>query len=246
MSRTKSFRFTIAVLRDFWYVSMMPTLDYSSAEGDRYHAGRHKEFFDNPLLARAMADFVRITYFAALKPGQSVLEIGSGLGTNLLSIKDTASVTAVEPSKLARDHSNSQGIKTLASLTELPPGATFDFILLRHVIEHLPEPQKMLLNVRPLLAPGGTLIVALPIEPATAPPDPGDIDHHLYSWTRQTISNLLRESGYAQVSTRLNYRNGRKLLMPVYKMCGAKMYVRSLQCLGRLRGLSEIVAEAKI
>ena len=223
----------------------MTTPNYSSAEGDAYHAARHKEFFENPLLTRAMADFVRLTYFADLKPGQRVLEIGAGLGTNLLGIKDIAKVTAVEPSKLAREHCQSLGIEALASLDELPKDTTFDYVLLRHVIEHVQDPRKMLLDAKPLLAPGGKLIVALPIEPIEAPPVPNDLDHHLYSWTRQTIHNLLRECGYREIETRLNYRNGRKLLLPVYRWFGAKAYARGLWALGRLRGLSEIVAEAK-
>jgi len=220
----------------------MPSVDYSSAEGDAYHAERHREFFENPLLTRAMSDFVRLTYFADLKPGARVLEIGSGLGTNLLAIKDIAQVTAIEPAKLAREHSIKLGIQTLESMEQLPAGAQFDVVLLRHIIEHLPDPRKMLLDVKPLLAPGGKLIIALPIESATAPPSTHDLDHHLYSWTRQTITNLLTDCGYRDVRTRLNYRNGRKLLLPLYRMFGAKTYVRGLQVLGRLRGLCEIVA----
>lgn len=224
----------------------MPSMDYSSADGDAYHAERHREFFENPLLARAMADFVRLTYFADLKAGESVLEIGAGLGTNLLAVKDIARVTAVEPSKLAREHCAAQGIPALESLPALPPGARFDRVLLRHVIEHLPEPRKMLLDAKTLLAPGGKLIVALPIESIEAAPDPRDIDHHLYSWTRQTIANLLQDCGYREIATRLNYRNGRKLLLPIYRVFGARTYARGLQALGRMRGLSEIVAEAFI
>src|SRR5258706_5893194 len=106
----------------------MTTPDYSSSEGDAYHAARHQEFFENPLLTRAMSDFVRLTYFADLKPGARVLEVGSGLGTNLLAIKDMAQVTAVEPAKLAREHSTKLGISTLASLEDLPAGATFDVV----------------------------------------------------------------------------------------------------------------------
>lgn len=223
----------------------MTTPDYSSAEGDAYHAGRHNEFFENPLLAKAMGDFVRITYFADLKPAQRVLEIGAGLGTNLLGIKDIAAVTAVEPSQLARDHCRSLGLEALASLDELPKGMAFDVVLLRHVIEHVQNPRKLLIEAMPLLAPGGKLIVALPIEPIEAAPNPQDIDHHLYSWTRQTIHNLLSDCGYRDIATRLNYRNGRKLLLPVYRLFGAKAYASALSALGRIRGLSEIVVEAK-
>ncbi|HLX60852.1 MAG TPA: class I SAM-dependent methyltransferase [Planctomycetota bacterium] len=224
----------------------MSSPDYSSAEGDAYHAERHKEFLDNPLLTKAMSEFARLTYFADLKPGARVLEIGAGLGTNLLAIKVTAKVTAVEPSKFAREHCAKIGIDSLASLDDVPADARFDCVLLRHVIEHLQEPRKMLLDAKRFLAQNGKLIVALPIEPIKAPPNPRDIDHHLYSWTRQTIHNLLLDCGYKNVATRLNYRNGRKVLLPVYRMFGAKAYARALKTLGCLRGLCEIVAEARL
>ena len=224
----------------------MTTPNYSSAEGDAYHAARHKEFFDNPLLTRAMADFVRITHFADLKSGQRVLEIGAGLGTNLLGIKDIAKVVAVEPAKLARDHCASLGMETFASTEELPDGSTFDFVMLRHVIEHVQDPRKMLLDAKRLLSAGGKLIVALPIEPITTAPDPEDLDHHLYSWTRQTIFNLLSDCGYREIETRLNYRNGRKLLLPIYRLLGAKAYANALYALGRMRGLCEIIVEASV
>ena len=223
----------------------MSTPDYSSAEGDAYHAARHKEFFENPLLTKAMSEFVRLTHFADLRAGQSVLEIGAGLGTNLLAVKDIARVTAVEPSNIAREHCAKLGIQAFASIDEAPPGDTFDYVLLRHVLEHLSEPRKMLIEVKRLLAPDGKLIVALPIEPIKAPPDPAEIDHHLYSWTRQTIHNLLNDCGYRDIRTWLNYRNGRKVLLPVYRWFGIKAYAGALRSLGRLRGLCEIVAEGK-
>src|SRR2546423_3852 len=119
----------------------MSTPDYSSAEGDAYHAARHKEFFENPLLTKAMSEFVRLTHFADLRAGQSVLEIGAGLGTNLLAIKDVARVTAIEPARLAREHCARLGVQTHASLDDLPQDARFDYVMLRHVLEHLQEPR---------------------------------------------------------------------------------------------------------
>src|SRR5580765_3303378 len=126
----------------------MSTPDYSSAEGDAYHAARHREFFENPQLTKAMSEFIRQTHFADLRSGQSVLEIGAGLGTNLLAITDIARVTAVEPAKLAREHCAKLGIQSLASLEELQVGAQFDYVMLRHVIEHLQEPRRMLMDVK--------------------------------------------------------------------------------------------------
>src|SRR5204863_8175544 len=99
------------------------------------------------------------------RAGQSGLEIGAGLGTNLLAIKDVARVTAIEPARLAREHCARLGVQTHASLDDLPQDARFDYVMLRHVLEHLQEPRKMLLDAKRLLAPAGKLIVAIPIEP---------------------------------------------------------------------------------
>lgn len=222
----------------------MSQLDYSSAEGDAYHAQRHREFLDDPLLTRAMSEFVRHTYFSDLKAGQRVLEIGAGLGTNLLAIKDFAKVTAVEPSAFAREQCRKQSIEAHASLDELNADERFDVVLLRHVIEHVPEPRALLIQAKSRIASGGKLIVAVPIEPIKPPPSPNDADYHLYSWTRQTLHNLLVDCGYNNVATRLNYRNGRRLLLPVYKMFGGSVYTRALQTFGWVRGLCEIIAEA--
>jgi SAM-dependent methyltransferase len=223
----------------------MSQVDYASAEGDAYHAARHKEFLENPTLTRAMAEFVRRTYFADLLPGQRVLEIGAGLGTNLLAIKALAHVSAIEPSAFARGECTKQGLAAFARPEDLPPDARFDRVLLRHVIEHVREPRALLLQAKALLAPDGKLLVAVPIEPIKAAPSPHDLDHHLYSWTRQTLQNLLCDCGFTRVETRLNYRNGRRLLLPVYRMFGGAAYTRALALFGRLRGLCEIVAEAR-
>ena len=95
------------------------------------------------------------------------------------------------------------------------------------------------------LAENGKLIVAVPIESIKAAPSPNDADHHLYSWTRQTLHNLLSNCGFSCIQTRLNYRNGRRLLLPIYKAFGGRAYTHALAVFGRLRGLCEIVAEAK-
>ncbi|MEI6232241.1 MAG: class I SAM-dependent methyltransferase [Planctomycetota bacterium] len=223
----------------------MKTPDYSSAEGDAYHAERHKEFIENPLLVKSVSEFVRLTYFADLVPGARVLEIGAGLGTNLLAIKSIARVTAVEPSPLARDHCRSLGIEAVATLADIPANSKFDIVLLRHVLEHVEDPRRMMLDAKSHLDSGGKIIVGIPVESITAEPNPNDIDYHLYSWTRQTIHNLLNDCGFIHIKTRLNYRNGRKMLLPLYRFFGAGAYVRAMQVLGRVRGLCEIVVEAK-
>ena len=224
----------------------MALIDYASADGDAYHRERHSEFLDNPTLTKAWAEFIHRVYFPKLPAGATLLEVGAGLGTNLLSVKAVADVYAVEPSPAARAECAKHGLRAFAKLTDLPVALRFDVILIRHVLEHVPDPRAMLLEVQPLLKPNGELILALPSEPPFAAPDPKDIDHHLYSWNRQTIANLLTDCGYTVVEARLNWRNGRRLFLPLYRMFGIGAYAFALRTLGWLRRYCEIVVVAKI
>jgi SAM-dependent methyltransferase len=219
-------------------------IDYAGPEGDAYHRERHKEFIESAELSEAWAAFVQLAYFPDIAPGVKFLEVGAGLGTNLLTLKNIADVYAVEPAKEARERCAASGIRTFASLSELPAAVRFDYVMLRHVLEHLPDPRKMLLEVQPLLANDGHLVVALPVESPRAEPNANDIDHHLYSWNRQTISNLLNDCGYRVVAARLNYRNGRRIFLPLYRWLGVRAYSAALRTLGWLRGYCEIVVVA--
>jgi ubiquinone/menaquinone biosynthesis C-methylase UbiE len=219
-------------------------IDYAGPEGDAYHRERHKEFIESAELSEAWAAYLQLTYFPKIASGAKFLEVGAGLGTNLLSLKNTVAVYAVEPSREARDRCAASGIHVVAELSDLPQGMRFDYVMLRHVLEHLPDPRKMLTEVQPLLAKGGQLFIALPVESPRAEPSANDIDHHLYSWNRQTISNLLKDCGYRVISARLNYRNGRRIFLPLYRWFGVRAYSLGLRTLGWLRRYCEIVVVA--
>jgi SAM-dependent methyltransferase len=223
----------------------MALIDYAGTEGDAYHRERHKEFFESPTLTEAWAAFIHRVYFPDLPKGATFLEVGAGLGTNLLSIKDIADVYAVEPAQAAREQCQKHGLRSFSKLQDLPAGLRFDYVMIRHVLEHVQDPRAMLLEVQTLLKPAGQLVIALPSEPAFAKPDPDDIDHHLYSWNRQTIANLLKDCGYTVVDARLNWRNGRRLFLPLYRMFGVRAYTFALRTLGWLRRYCEIVVVAK-
>lgn len=90
----------------------------------------------------------------------------------------------------------------------------FDFIRLRDVIEHLPDPFDNLVMIRKLLAPGGVALFVTPNEDglptrmrlllggtrdrvATVPPP-----HHLHGFTPQTLNRLLDRAGFIRLATR--------------------------------------------
>lgn len=100
------------------------------------------------------------------------------------------------------------------------PGDHYAFIRLRDVIEHLPNPREVLVEVRRLLAPGGVVLIATPnegslptraralvgvkkTEVATVVPP-----HHLHGFDPSTLRRILDAAGLATLdvatSTPLN------------------------------------------
>jgi len=225
----------------------MSLIDYASAEGDNYHHQRHpnlRSLLGDSVLRESWGAYARRVYFRELKSGQSVLEVGAGFGNNLLGVKKDAEVLAMEPARSAREYIQTLGMATAASLEEIPQAHQFDFILLRHVLEHVAEPYDFLKKLRGLLKPQGKLIVVVPAESPKLAPKAADTDHHLYSWNQRTLYNLLDSAGYTQVTVRLNWMNGRKVFVPLYRWFGAAAYHAALSCLGRIRQQFEVVAEA--
>lgn len=127
--------------------------------------------------------------------------------------------------------------------SDLPAGS-FDFVKLRDVIEHLPNPLEVLVKVREMLAPGGVLLLVTPNEGglatqarvalrrrrslvATVPPP-----HHLHSFAPGSLVRTMRRAGLEPRTTfttsptdwryvtshNLARAQGRPLLRPLWRV----------------------------
>jgi SAM-dependent methyltransferase len=100
------------------------------------------------------------------KPGDHLLEIGSGLGHLVGQLEKSFSTYAVDVnrwaltmSKLVAPHTALQ----IASAESLPfSGESFEVVIIKHVVEHLPYPEKALAEIGRISAPGGLLIFSTP------------------------------------------------------------------------------------
>jgi 2-polyprenyl-3-methyl-5-hydroxy-6-metoxy-1,4-benzoquinol methylase len=92
----------------------------------------------------------------------SLLDIGAGTG-DFLNIAEQKGwkINGVEPNKNARDLAASKNVILKETLKEFT-GNKFDVITLWHVLEHLPNLEDTIHKIENLLAPGGTLIIAVP------------------------------------------------------------------------------------
>lgn len=94
--------------------------------------------------------------------GKTILDVGAGTGDFLLAAKTKGwSVSGLEPNEQARALAKEKGISLVSSWQDLPQ-ASFDVITLWHVLEHLPNLENNIANIKSLLKPNGILIIAVP------------------------------------------------------------------------------------
>lgn len=105
-----------------------------------------------------------------LHPPGRLLEIGSGNGRLLhLARQDGWDVAGVELSPVLAERAGRQLGIDVATANVFEPGlgdrlgaGRFDAIVLRHVLEHLPDPLAAMAIFRTLLAPGGHVLLEFP------------------------------------------------------------------------------------
>jgi SAM-dependent methyltransferase len=98
--------------------------------------------------------------------GSRLLEIGSGLGHLVGQLEDSFQTVAADVNPWALKESRTVAPATFhAALAaeELPfADGTFGMVIIKHVVEHLPHPEKAIAEIGRVTAPGGTLILATP------------------------------------------------------------------------------------
>ncbi|WP_026727337.1 class I SAM-dependent methyltransferase [Flavobacterium denitrificans] len=91
-----------------------------------------------------------------------ILDIGAGTGDFLLTAKnDGWNVIGIEPSDRAKNIAKQKGISFVEEISELENNS-FDVITMWHVLEHVPNLENQIEELKRLLKPTGTLIVAVP------------------------------------------------------------------------------------
>ena len=98
--------------------------------------------------------------------GKRFLEIGSGLGHLVGQLEDSFETYGMDLNHWAVKESKSVVEKTAlqtASAEEIPfADGAFGVVIIKHIVEHLPDPEKTIAEIGRVTAPGGILILATP------------------------------------------------------------------------------------
>jgi len=98
--------------------------------------------------------------------GSRLLEIGSGLGHLVGQLEDSFQTCAADVNHWALTQSLNVAPHTLHDLSsaeELPfADGVFEMVIIKHVVEHLPDPERAITEIGRVTAPGGILILSTP------------------------------------------------------------------------------------
>jgi 2-polyprenyl-3-methyl-5-hydroxy-6-metoxy-1,4-benzoquinol methylase len=91
-----------------------------------------------------------------------ILDIGAGVGDFLLIAKNDGWQTiGIEPSDKAKNIAKKKGVSFVENLSELESNS-FDVITMWHVLEHVPDIENQIKELKRLIKPFGTVIIAVP------------------------------------------------------------------------------------
>jgi SAM-dependent methyltransferase len=82
------------------------------------------------------------------------------------------------------------------------PDEYVDMIISNNALEHTLQPLQELKGLYKKLRFGGRAVFVVPCESISYAYEPGDVNHHLYSWSPMCIGNLFSEAGFSVVESK--------------------------------------------
>lgn len=130
-----------------------------------------------------------------------LLDIGAGTGDFLVAAKANGwNVIGMEPSEKAKDIAAKKGITLIENTGKLQDNS-FDVITMWHVLEHVYDPKIQIKELKRLLKPTGTIVIAVPNFNSYDAKYYGefwaayDVPRHLWHFSKTSIDKLFDAQG---------------------------------------------------
>lgn len=145
-----------------------PSLDnlgkYYESEDYISHTDNKRSLFEKAYhLVKGIALKNKLNLINSLQQSKGhILDIGAGTGDFLFVAKENGwQITGIEPSDKAKSIAQKKGVSFVDTTSELN-SHSFDVITMWHVLEHVPDLDFQIKELKRLLKPSGSLIVAVP------------------------------------------------------------------------------------
>lgn len=144
-------------------------------------------------------NFLDFAFPNGLKKEDPVLEIGCFDGS-FLALFEGHPLWGVEPNKVGDIARDTYGVEVKPVYFEqgLYPDRSVGLVVMRHLIEHVPDPQALLATCKAVLKPHGALLIETPnIEHTLEHKVIGNFYHqHLQYFTKRSLCQLLAQNGW--------------------------------------------------
>ena len=137
--------------------SYYESVDYIS------HTDGNKSLFEKMYqFVKSIALKNKLKLINSQSPKGRILDIGAGVGDFLSVCKNDGWETiGIEPSDKAKNIARSKGVSFVENLSELE-NHSFDIITMWHVLEHVPNLEEQIAELKRLIKSNGTIIIAVP------------------------------------------------------------------------------------
>lgn len=209
-----------------------------NAIDSRYFDGAYHErvFQSDPYVQHVVATRRAKKLQPLISASDTVFEFGVGTALNLRYVT-CARKTGYDPGAVSEAQCAAQGIEFVRDMSELSD-RTFSVVLCHHVLEHVENPIDTLALLKRRVVTNGRLLLYVPFEHGRSFVR-GEPNMHLFSWTAQTIGNLVERAGFRVELIRIAQYGYEQRLARLAKI-GWPVYAGALAIAGLVRPCEEL------